>query len=260
MNKILKKIIKKTEKDLIEKKKSVSQQELKKQINNQNQSGLFYKAITHAVNNPAIIAEVKFASPSAGTLVKSGNLFERAKLYESAGADAISVITEMHFFKGNINFINQVKNAVSLPVLQKDFIIDEYQIYEAANTGSDALLLIARLLDKITLKKFVDKAIILGIEPVVEVYAQGDLEIAVASKTRFIAANSRDLDTFEVNVDKACSILKKRPDKFIRLGFSGIESASDVVKYKDAGARGVLIGTSLMKTGNVEEFIEGIKL
>jgi len=259
MNKILEKIMAKKRGDLREKKKLLSLEELRGWIKEKRGVGLFYKAITEAINDPAVIAEVKFASPSGGDMGSSRDLLKRVKEYESAGADAISIITEPHFFKGSVDFIGKVKEAVVLPVLQKDFVIDEYQIYESARKGADALLLIARLVNKRALEQFVELCLTEGIEPVVEVYSEEDLEKAVEAESRFIAVNSRDLDTLEVDVKRACALMKKIPDRFLRLGFSGILSRDDVRKYREAGARGVLVGTALMKTENIGEFIDKLK-
>lgn len=272
MNKILEKIIARKKGDLLEKKKRLSLNELRGQIKGGSGSGLFYKAITKSINDPAIIAEVKLASPTGGDMGSSKDLLKRVKQYESAGADAISIITEPHFFKGSVDFIGKVKEAVKLPILQKDFVIDEYQIYEATllcsdqigatarqgQTGADALLLIARLVDNKTLERFVEICLEKGIEPVVEIYSEEDLEKAIETESRFIAVNSRDLDTFDVDVRRACKLMKKIPDRFVRLGFSGIRSEEEVRQYRKAGARGILIGTSLMKAKNIGEFLERI--
>jgi indole-3-glycerol phosphate synthase len=267
MNRILEEIVAKKRKDLFKKKKLLSLEELKGQVKEVRGSELFYKAITRSINEPAVIAEVKFASPTNPNLGVHEELLSRVKQYEKAGADAISIITEKHFFKGDLSFVSIVKETVSLPVLLKDFVIDEYQIYESTRlrqgfggqAGVDALLLIARLVDNKTLKQFVELCLAEGIEAVVEIYSEEDLEKAIETKTRFIAVNARDLDTFEVDVERACELMNKIPEKFIRVGFSGIQTAGEVRRYREAGARGVLVGTALMKTGNVGEFIEEIR-
>ncbi|MBI2430920.1 MAG: indole-3-glycerol-phosphate synthase [Candidatus Levybacteria bacterium] len=207
----------------------------------------------------AIIAEIKFASPTNPNLGSPEDLLDRAKEYEKAGADAISIITKKAFFRGDIRFVSEVKKVVKIPILQKDFVIDERQIYEAKKAGADALLLIARIVSKEQLKAFVLLAQKLGIEPVVEVFDEKDLKKAVATKARFIAVNARDLETFAVDVDGACKLIEKIPNKFIKLGFSGIQSRAEVEKYIKAGAKGVLVGTALMKAKNIKEFIGGLR-
>ena len=203
-----------------------------------------------------IIAEIKLASPTVPYFGSEKDIVKRAVSYEAAGADAVSVITEKHFFKGNPEFIPQIKNKVNLPILQKDFIIDPYQIYEAKIIGADALLLIAKIVDKKTLIKFVTLCQKIGLEPVVEINDKDDLEKAMATSTKIIAVNARSLKTFVINVDQACQLIKKIPDQFIKLGFSGIRSSKEVKKYQQAGAKGVLVGTSLMKAKNVKSFIK----
>jgi indole-3-glycerol phosphate synthase len=207
-----------------------------------------------------LIAEIKFASPTNPTIGSQEDLLERANAYEKAGADAISIITEKHFFKGDVAFVPQIKNHVLLQVLQKDFVIDPQQIYQAREVRSDALLLIARLVDKEKLKEFVNLCFALKIEPVVEINNEEDLEKAIATDTKIIAVNARDLETFEIDVSKACRLIKKIPDHFITLGFSGIISSKEVLLYKQSGAVGVLVGTSLMKTKNIYNFIKDLQL
>lgn len=204
----------------------------------------------------AIIAEIKLASPVVKNLGQSAEVKDRARKYGSAGADCISVITEKHFFHGNLKLIKEVKQAVGLPVLCKDFVIDPYQVYQAKQLGADAVLLIAKILPEKQLLNLVNLAKEIGIEPVVEINSQDEFKKAVKTKTKIIAVNARDLDTFIINIDKACQLLKIIPNTFIKLGFSGISSKEDVLKYQKAGADGVLIGTSLMKTNNITGYLE----
>ncbi len=206
-----------------------------------------------------IIAEIKLASPTIPFLGSEKDMTKRAREYENAGASAISVITEKHYFKGSVDFIPLLKKEVSLPILQKDFVIDAEQIYEAKIKDSSAILLIARLVSKKVLKEFVSLAKKIGIEPIVEINNGSDLQKAIATNTSYVAVNARDLATFEVDVDKACMLMKKIPHRFIKLGFSGIHSAIEVQKYKNAGAQIVLIGTSLMKTDDIGRFIKALK-
>ncbi len=209
--------------------------------------------------NIAIIAEIKFASPTEPNLGMRENLVKRAKEYEQAGADAISLIAEKNIFKGDMADVAKVKKHVPLPILVKDFVIDEHQIYETKKAGADAILLIAKLVDRETLAEFVTKAQAIGLEPVVEINNEADLEKTVGVNAEIIAVNARNLDTLVVDVDEACKLLMKVPDKFIKLGFSGVNGRSDVNKYKKAGAKGVLVGTALMKAQNIKEFIGGLR-
>lgn len=206
----------------------------------------------------AIIAEIKLASPSEPDLGRAEDITSRAKAYEQAGIDAISVVTEKHFFNGDPSYVGEIKQATTLPVLQKDFIIDQYQIYEVKQAGADAILLIARLLDKEQLQDFVELAFSLGLEPVVEVNDEKDVAKAIGTKTEIIAVNARDLHTMQVDVDGACDLLTKTPDEYVKLGFSGINGREEIEEYRKAGAKGVLVGTSLMKAENIQEFIQGL--
>lgn len=207
-----------------------------------------------------IIGELKFASPTHKILGDVHTLSDRAKLYEKAGVDAISVITEQTVFNGHIEHVQKIKKTVLLPILQKDFVIDPYQVYEARLLGGDALLFIARIVPLPLLKDLVSLALNLGLEPVVEVNNKKDLEKAVQTQTRIIAVNARNLQTLSVNVQKACSLLRQIPNAYIKLGFSGIQSREEVEAYKRSGAHGVLIGTALMQASSVKAFLRGVAI
>lgn len=237
---------------------------IKKKQQDVNSQKRFKDRFTNKILKPnypkmAIIAEIKLASPTMPSLGKASDIFKRAILYEKANVDAISFITEKHYFKGSTDFISKLKTKVNIPILQKDFVIDKYQIYEAKIIGSDAILLIARLVSKNVLKSFVSLCQQIGIEPVVEINNQHDLEKAIDTTASFIAVNARDLQTFAIDINKACSLMKEIPDKFIKLGFSGIQSSDDIKQYKKAGAKGVLIGTSLMRATNISDFINSLR-
>lgn len=234
-----------------------TKQDLKKVKQSNHQ---FIKAIKKSKKGSvAIMAEIKLASPNEGDLGSEKEIESIVRQYEKAGVAAISVVTEKHFFKGDLSFLRRIKQAVFLPVLQKDFIVDQYQLYEAKIAKADAILLIAKILSKEQLIYFVELAQKLGLTTVVEINNHQDLKKALATKTKIIAVNSRNLNTFAVDINKACKILKMIPDKFIKLGFSGILGKEEVIKYQKAGADGVLIGTSLMKTRNIEKYIKSLQ-
>ena len=263
MHNILVTIYEKKKKDIEEQKKLKSLEVLKTEVFEQKIEGkkdLFFNSFSKNKKEISLIAEIKFASPTNSHLGSYDELLERATKYEKAGADAISLITEEHYFKGDGAFISQVKKHVAIPVLQKDFVIDHYQIYEAKQFESDALLLIARLVDGDTLEKFVKLCFSLEIEPIVEINNEEDLEKASATEANIIAVNARDLETFAIDVEKACLLIEKIPPAFIKFGFSGITSSIEVSQYKKAGVHGVLVGTSLMKTDNIDEFIKNLKI
>lgn len=263
--KILDDILKRTREDLEERKKRVPPNVILSTFDSlsvnsaKNPVRSFGKSLRMTNNRVAVIAEIKFASPTEGNLGSATQLLSRAKQYEKAGADAISIVTEKHYFKGDPLFVSQIKQKVSLPILQKDFIIHSYQIYEVANGGADAILLIAKLLTKEELVSFVKLSKQLGLEPVVEVNDELDLKKALVTNTDIIAVNARALYSFIVDIDRACKLIAKIPQRFVRLAFSGVSSRTEVKKYKMAGANGVLIGTSLMKAKNISDFLKSIK-
>lgn len=206
-----------------------------------------------------IMAEIKLRSPSGGVLGSATEIITRAKAYQQAKVDVISVITEPKCFGGDTAFIPLLKKHVQLPILQKDFITSIDQIVQAKTLGSDALLLIANLVPSKILSGFVDACLELRIEPVVEVFDRADLESAIKTNTRTIAVNARNLATLTVNVPHACQLIKKIPRPFMKLGFSGIKGPEDVEQYVESGAAGVLVGTSLMQAKNIQGFITNLR-
>lgn len=255
MNDMIRKIISMSEKDLLKRKSVQSIEDMEAKIQNLPKSLDFYSAF----NNFGIIAEIKLASPSAGNLANSEDVLEIASDYKEGGADAISIITEEYFFKGDIKFIKLVKEKSNLPILQKDFVVDPYQIYESRIAGADALLLIAKIISPDQLIKFTDLCFKIGIEPVVEINDDLDLENALNTKTRIIAVNARDLDNFKVDVERACELVRKIPGDYLKLGFSGVNSKDEVEEYRNAGVSGVLVGTKLMKSGNKQSFLSSLR-
>lgn len=256
MHNILQKIIEKKLTELVDQKVSIDEKELETVAASVVKGHVFKDAIEQSKKDPALIAEIKLASPTKLFFDDASDITKRAKAYEKAQVDAISVVVEKHFFKGDPKFVTQIKKEVTAPILMKDFVIDPFQIYEAKKTGADALLLIAKLVKKERLQEFVALCLALGIEPVVEIHDISDLDKALSSGSSMIAVNARDLETFVVDVEGACELLAVIPPEFTKLGFSGIGSSKEVEMYKDAGARGVLVGTALMEAENIQEFIQ----
>lgn len=197
-----------------------------------------------------IIAEVKKASPSKGIISPIFEPVEIAQAYEHNGASAISVLTEEDFFLGGIEVLKAVKSAVKCPILRKDFIIDPYQIYESAVIGADAILLIACLLDLETLKSFMALSDSLGLEVLLEVHDQEDLEKAIQVDAPIIGVNNRNLRTFQVDLENSLRLAKDLPKGKLWVSESGIQSSADIKRLKSAGFNGVLIGETLMKEPN----------
>lgn len=216
------------------------------------EKGRFHKALTSSTTTP-IIAEIKLASPTHPHLGKTIDIVKRPQEYQAGGAAALSFITETHYFKSETSHILLLKKSCALPILQKDFVIDEYQIHQAATLGSDALLLIARIVDTETLKYFVTLTQKLGIEPVVEINNHHDLEKALATSARCIAVNARNLETFSIDIRAACNLMSYIPESYLRLGFSGVHSHKEVQQYTAHGADAVLVGTSLMQANDIHQ-------
>jgi indole-3-glycerol phosphate synthase len=199
----------------------------------------------------ALIAEIKKASPSAGVICPEFFPARIASQYEAAGASAISVLTDREFFKGGIEHIQQVRAAVKLPVLRKDFIIEELQLYEAAADGADAVLLIAAILDDRQLKDFRAIAEHLKMAALVEAHDEPELDRALAAGASLIGINNRDLRTFAVNLATTEKLAARMPDDVIVVAESGIQTRADVERVAKAGADAILVGESLMRSGDI---------
>lgn len=222
----------------------------------------FYNAIKCGqLGRLAIISEVKKASPSKGIIKEDFNPVEIAVTYENAGAEAISVLTEEYYFKGCSQYLKQIKQAISIPILRKDFIIDEYQIYEAKAIGADAILLIVAILNKETLEKFLALAAGLQLDCLVEVHDKMELEIAISCGAGIIGINNRNLKTFEVSLETTKRLVSHIPDKYecLVVSESGISTNNDMKELKACGANAVLVGETLMRSGNVKETLNALR-
>jgi len=196
--------------------------------------------------SPALIAEVKKASPSAGIICPDFDPVRIAREYKAAGASCLSVLTDEKFFQGSLRDLQQIRAAVKLPLLRKDFIIDDRQILESAHRGADAILLIARILSDEELKSFHSLAEGAGLTVLVEVHDEAELERALAIGARLIGVNNRDLDTFLVDLATTERLAAKAKGKLV-VAESGIHTRADVERVQRAGARAILVGEALMK-------------
>lgn len=192
-----------------------------------------------------VIAEVKKASPSEGRL-NDVDAAQTALMYEAAGAGAVSVLTEEKHFKGSLQDLKEVKEAVGIPVLRKDFIVDEFQLHEALVYGADAVLLIATLLKEKT-KKYVKKAHSLGLECLVEVHDEAELKYALDSGAKMIGINNRNLSTLEVELGTTERIAPLVPKDRLIVAESGVKSKADADRMRAAGVDAILVGSALMK-------------
>ena len=203
-----------------------------------------------------LIAEVKKASPSAGLICADFDPARIAREYEVAGADCLSVLTDERFFQGSLAFLKQIRNAVKLPLLRKDFIIDARQIRESIEWGADAVLLIVAILTDPQLKEFHDLATTAGLAALVEVHDKAELERALAVEATLIGVNNRNLKDFTVSLETTERLAKaiaaaQRSGGVTLVAESGIHHRSDVERLARAGAKAVLVGEALMKSGNI---------
>lgn len=199
----------------------------------------------------AIIAEVKGASPSQGVLKANLDAVGTAVAYQDAGATAISVLTEPEYFGGNLENLSRIREQIpNLPLLQKDFILDEFQIYEAMVHGADAILLMLSVLGEARAKEFQQLAQSLGLTALVEVHTEEEMQMALRMKANLIGVNNRNLQTLKVSLDVSRQLAPMIPAEAVVISESGLENKEQILELKNLGYRGFLIGTSLMRSSN----------
>ena len=198
----------------------------------------------------SLIAEVKRSSPSKGALATISNPVELANSYQAGGAEIISILTEQRRFKGSISDLVSVRSAVSIPVLRKDFIVTEFQVYESRIIGSDLLLLIVAGLSKSQLKDYFQLATGLGMQVLVEVHDLPEVELALEVGSKIIGVNCRNLKTLEIDKTAFDLILPRLPENVLKVAESGISTRDEVEKIESLGADAILVGETLVKSGN----------
>lgn len=208
-------------------------------------SGALRNKIT--AGKPAVIAEVKKASPSKGVLRSDFIPADIAQSFAESGAACLSVLTDKNFFQGSVEYFKQARASCSLPALRKDFMVDAYQIYESRVMGADCILLIAAVLDDLQMKDFEAVSIALDMAVLVEVHDAAELERALKLKTPLIGINNRNLKTFDVSLDTTLELLGQIPPDRIVITESGISTAQDVKRMRDAGVNAFLVGEALMR-------------
>lgn len=206
-----------------------------------------------------VIAEIKKASPSSGILNKSIDPIKLAREYYESGANAISVVTDKKFFHGEINLVKEVKANFNIPVLKKDFIIDESQVIEARYYNADAILLIAKILSLSEIKKFTKLSNELGMDVIIEVHDEEDIKKAVKTDNPIIGINNRNLETFELDINNSIRLSSKIPEGIIKISESGISSIKDICLLKEIGFKTFLIGTYLVKHTKPGDALREIK-
>ncbi len=218
------------------------------------------RSLTAALRSrcPAIIAECKHASPSAGVLREPFDPVALARAYAAGGAAAISVVTEPDFFAGGPGWIGPVRAAVPLPVLRKDFIFTERQLYETAVLGADAVLLVQRLLDPPTLARLLEVARRLALDVLLELFADEDPAPAIASGAEIIGVNARDLASFRVDLERVAELARVIPNERVRVAESGVRGPQDVARLAAAGWHAFLVGEHLVRAPDPEAAVRAL--
>lgn len=205
-----------------------------------------------------LIAEVKKASPSKGVIRADFHPVEIARTYERHGAACLSVLTDESYFQGSLNYLTQIKAAVGIPVLRKDFILDPYQLVEARAAGADAVLLIAECLDDCGLRSLLNQAVELGMTPLVELYDPANLQRVFDAGATLIGVNNRDLHTFHTDLEHTLRLRPAVPDQCVLVAESGIRTRADVLRLEAAGVDAMLVGETLMAQPDIGAAVDAL--
>lgn len=253
---ILDEIVAKKREEIETSKAKIPVEKLQKEVDDFKQERRPFRKLF--ARGPVLIAEIKPKSPSAGELIPQSPL-EVADLYAKSAADAISVLTDASYFGGSLELLKEVRTRVKQPILRKDFIIDEYQVYETLLSGADAFLLIANILTEEEIMALMRLAEALGLDYLVEVHDAEDVETALRCGAKLIGINNRDLQTLAVDIETTQNLLKYIPKNIPAVSESGIETAADVRKVHEWGARGILVGTSILRSSDPSQKIQELK-
>ena len=256
---MLDEIVEKTKERIETEKSIISLEDLKNEVSLMEISDEFPFKKALSEDNISIIAEVKKASPSKGLICEDFDYLAIAKEYEAAGASAISVLTEPYFFKGDNEYLKEIAENVSIPILRKDFVIDEYMIWEAKMLGASAVLLIVSILDIVTLKKFLDLAHDLGLSAIVETHDGDEIMRAMTVGAEIIGVNNRNLNDFTVDIENSINLRRCVGNDVIFISESGIKTKEDVARLKENDVDAVLIGETLMKCDDKRAMISELK-
>ena len=214
-------------------------------------SGRSFKAAISREHEINLIAEIKKASPSSGVLRQEFNPVKIAQVYRAYGARALSILTDEKFFSGKLEYLDNVRHDVYLPILRKDFILDRYQIYESKLYGADAVLLIAEILSKSEIYQFIDICKNLAMDAIVEVRGEEDIRKALSADCEIIGINNRDLHTFKVDLETTSNLINSIPKDKVIVSESGISTYEDVMFLKSLGVNAVLIGETFMRSDDI---------
>ena len=260
MNNILKKICedKKLELEILKKKCTLNS--LKKLISDQINKRDFKNVIIKSVEERKnfIIGEIKKASPSAGEIIQNYEPIEIAKIYERAGVKALSVLTEKNYFKGEIDHLSYIKQNTNIPILRKDFIIDEYQIYESKVYQADVILLIVSILSDDELKKFLKIANELNLDCIIETHDENEIKRALKLDYPILGINNRNLKNLKTDLNNSVSLFTSISKDYTVIAESGIKTAEDINMYNDLGIFNFLIGESILRSKDYATFIKNL--
>jgi len=255
---VLKKILHRKREEIAERAQSCSIRELRQKVADSAEPRGFLAAIQRALANhqPAIIAEIKKASPSKGVIREHFDPSQIARSYQAGGATCLSVLTDHDFFQGSEAFLMQAKQACNLPVLRKDFIIDPYQVYEAREIGADCILLIVAALDDVALVELSDLATQLQMDVLTEVHDAQELQRALQLPVPLIGINNRNLRTFETSLDTTLQLLASIPEDRVVVTESAIHSREDVATMREHGVNVFLVGEAFMRAAEPGEKLQ----
>ncbi len=256
---ILNKIVDRKKERLSQAKSRVSVASLRAVIRDVPPSLAFEQALKRQEGQIRLIAEVKKASPSKGLIRQDFDHKAIAAVYKEKKVNAISVLTEEDFFQGRLEFLADIKTISLLPVLRKDFMFDEYQIYEARANQADAILLIAAILDEKQAEEYLHISKELGLAVLFEVHDHQELEMALRINAPVVGINNRNLKTLQINMDTTLELKKEIPADRIIVSESGIKTRDDVLRLEEAGVDAMLIGTSLMEAADIGRKIEELR-
>ena len=229
------------------------------QFNSSSSENRFPFEKTLSGDGISFICECKKASPSKGLIATDFPYIDIAKDYERAGASAISVLTEPHWFLGSDLYLKEISENVSLPCLRKDFTVDEYMIYEAKLLGASAILLICSLLNPEQLKKYIRICDELSLSALTEAHDEEEIKMALAAGSRIIGVNNRNLRDFTIDFDNSIRLRKMVPDDVIFIGESGVKDRDDILRLEDAGVNAVLIGETLMRAPDRKSMLDNLR-
>lgn len=251
---VLDQIIEGVQEDLAERKKRVGSNELMVKISSVNPAINVLPSLQSS--KLSVIAEVKRSSPSKGALAKISDPAELALRYQAGGATAVSVLTEGRKFGGSLADLDAVRSAINIPILRKDFMVDDYQIFESRAHGADIVLLIVAALSDLQLSEFYAIAKSLGMQVLVETHTLEEVERALSLDPEIIGVNARDLTTLKIDLGAFDKLAKSIPAGKIKVAESGISSVAEVISYRNSGAEAILVGEALVKDGDPAQMIQ----